>query len=465
MVVYQIFVDRFEKGIEKKEDLYPTQIKNWEKKPHRGKLSPKDGCYTHEMEFWGGDLVGITNRLSYLKDDLGIDAIYLTPICKAYTNHKYDTIDYFQIDPQFGTLKDLKTLVQEAHKLGIQVILDCVFNHVGKKSPWFESAVQNPNSEYRNFFSFSDSFRYGYKAWGNVANLPELNLENPLVQEKILEVAAHYLAIVDGLRLDVAFELGPEFLQRITEMAHKIKPNSKVIGEIWSYPGEWLQKVDGLMNYHLRQLIIELIHGNIECLQFGRIIEKMIQDSGIESICQCWNILSSHDTMRLKNLFPKEDLRKIALVLQFTLPGIPMIYYGEELGMSGGDDPLNRGSMQWKSNEEENQDWNFYQKLIALRNRNPALTAGSFVLLETKSLLAFCRKTKLFKEMILVIANTQSHPVQEVLSIPEYRLTNSASLKDLESDKEYKNFSGCLKIELPPRSFAILSPVIEENAC
>lgn len=470
MIVYQIFVDRFDYGKDycfnsdkkEKEHLYPGGLKKWDTKPRRGVLSKEDGCYTHELEFWGGDLAGITKRISYL-EELGVSILYLTPICLARTNHKYDTIDYFQIDPQFGTLDDLKKLVKTAHNSGIQVVMDCVFNHVGKTNPWFQEALNNPDSEYRDFFYFSEELPGGYKAWANVRNLPELNLENPALEKKILSVIAHYLKIVDGIRLDVAFELGPKLLQKITRFAHKVKPGSFVIGEIWSYPGEWLKKVDGIMNYNLRQLIIEYVQGNMESLQFGRIIEKIVQDVGIKSLLQCWNILSSHDTMRIKNLFPDDELRKIALLLQFSLPGKPMIYYGEELGMTGENDPANRGPMEWLDEDGE-QDWIFYETMISMHRENPALQHGDFVLLETKNILAFCRKTDIFKEFVLVVINAGKKPVQEVLAVPEYRLTNAAKLEDIITKMQYENMSGFLKIRMQPRSFLVLTPVIKDKA-
>lgn len=468
-LVYQIFVDRFARSQDTPKSellLPPRQWREWHEKPAVGRPLDEFGCWSHELEFWGGDLKGVASRLSYLKE-LGVNTIYLNPIFSAFTNHKYDTLDYFQIDPLFGTWEDLKELAEAAHRQQMKIVLDGVFNHMGRRAPWFQEALENPVSPYRAFFNFGPQFPLGYRAWANVKNLPELNFENPAVQEKIFsgkDSAVHrYLQIVDGWRLDVAFELGPEFLQKITQAAHESKPGSLVVGEIWSYPDGWLKAMDGVMNYYQRQVILDVVGGQLCPVQATRFIDKMVQDAGIESILKCWTILSSHDTARLKELVPDPKLRKLALVLQFTLPGAPVVYYGEELGMTGKDDPLNRGPMEWQLLQPHNEEYGFYQKLIAFRNAHPAVQYGDFVALDTKTLMAFMRKTHLVRDTVVVVVNPTNQPVAESVSVPEYRLMNWAKVEDWSKEKQFVVFCGIIKVEVPAKSCYILTPLIEET--
>ena len=186
----------------------------------------------------------------------------------------------------------------------------------------------------------------------------------------------------------------------------------------------------------------------------------MILDSGIESILKCWNILSSHDTPRIKNLIPDPELRKIALILQFTLPGAPVIYYGEELGMSGKDDPCNRGPMEWNLVNEENEYLKFYKKLIDLKKKNISLQYGDFLALDTSETLAFCRQTNNLEDLIVVIVNPGEKEVREIISIPEYRLMNWEKMEDKFSGNKFSIFCGLINITIPPKSCYILSPII-----
>ncbi len=472
-IVYQIFVDRFARSKnfddKKIDELFasPRTLKKWDEKPEVGKPLEEFGCWSHELDFWGGDLEGVTERIQYL-NDLGVNTIYLNPIFHAFTNHKYDTLDYFTVDPQFGTWKDLQHLTQQAHNGNMKVVLDGVFNHVGKKSLWFTQA-QNPTSPYRNFFYFGKQYAHGYLGWANVPNLPELNLENKELQKLIFgsrdSVVQKYLELVDGWRLDVAFDLGPEILSQITQKAHQVKKDSIVIGEIWNYPDGWLKVMDGMMNYPLRHVILELMNGNLTPSQAGRFINKMIDDSGIEKILQCWTILSSHDTPRMKELLPDPKLRELAIILQFTLPGAPVVYYGEELGMTGGEDPKNRGPMEWDTFTSDNNDLKFYRNMIQLRKKFASLQYGDFVLLESDEVFAFCRKTHLVKDTVIVLLNPQDKIVKTTLLIPEYRLMNWSKLQDALSEKKVDIFCGMMRIEMPPKSCYVLYPVTDDSNC
>ena len=469
-IVYQIFVDRFDRGrdVHQRQHLYPAprKLMEWQCQPRPGKQLKGFGCWSHELEFWGGDLLGVTARLPLLRK-LGINTIYLNPIFHALTNHKYDAIDYFAIDPQFGTIDDLRTLAENAHRLGIKIVLDGVFNHVGVKSKWFQEVKKASGHPHREFFCFNDS-ALGYRAWANVPNLPELNLESPALQKILFgdsdSVVRRYLQIVDGWRLDVAFEIGPKFLRRITDAAHAAKPGSLVVGEIWSYPDGWLRVMDGVMNFHLRQLILDAVRGEIAPGAVGRHIERMVADATIESVLQSWIILSNHDTPRLKTLLPDESDRKLALLLQFTLPGAPVIYYGEEIGMNGGEDPANRGPMQWQRYDKPNKDLQLYQKLIAMRQRLVALQYGDYGSLDSERTLAFYRCTDKIDDLVIVVANLGAKPVKETLVVPEYRLMNWAKLHDQWGGKATATiFCGMIKLEIPAKSFRVFTPAIDRT--
>lgn len=468
-IVYQIFVDRFVRSgdLDARETLYadPKRLRPWWQQPKAGKYVESAGCWGHEIDFWGGNLQGVKEKLPYLAE-LGVNTIYLNPIFRAFTNHKYDTGDYFEIDPQFGTIQDLTDLSEEAHRRGIKLVLDGVFNHVGTRSAWFESAIKSPDGPYRSFFYFDAGYSHGYRAWCNIKNLPELNLENPEVQAKIFaapdSVVQRYLDVVDGWRLDVAFDLGPEILSKITESAHQVKSDSLVIGEIWNYPDGWLKSMDGVMNFHLRQIILDFVQGNISPSKAGQWIERMIRDAGIEPVLKSWTVLSNHDTPRIKALLPEPDLQKLALVLQFTLPGAPVIYYGEELGMMGGEDPANRGPMQW-SLLDGNEDLEFYRKLLSLRHGCESLQYGDFAHIDAERLLVFCRSTAYVKDLVIVAVNPKNQPITETVAIPEYRLMNWAKLENWQDREQIPVYCGIVKLSIPARGYRILRPIVAET--
>ena len=465
-IVYQIFVDRFERSDREVKYEHPRQLKDWSEDPKHGKFLKQHNYWSHELEFFGGDLQGVIRRLDYLKD-LGINTIYFNPIFHAYTNHKYDTIDYFSIDPDFGTLEDLQTLCKIAHEKGIKIILDGVFNHVGINSTWFQKAIASDSNPYRQYFDFSSDYPTGYRCWDNVPNLPELNLEDQELQDKIFNkedsIVQSHLDYIDGWRLDVASELGHDLLKKLTDKAHEKKEKSLIVGECWVYPDGWLDVMDSVMNYHQRQVIFDMLAHEISPVRAGRLIRQMIEDAGIEKIMKCWNMLSSHDTPRLKALLPDVKKRKIAQVLQFALPGAPMIYYGEELGMNGKHDPANRGPMQWEKLKKNPEEYKFYKQLIDLYEKLPALQYGDFRLLDTENLFAFCRRTDKVRELAIIAVNPHNKHISENVYIPEHRFVNRSKIKDVFDNTEFYAFCSKVKLELPPKSFRILTPMTRDK--
>ncbi len=270
-LVYQVLVDRFapSANLPAKRDLYapPKRLRAWDETPKKGDYLPEARLSSHEIEFWGGDLASLLSRLDYIQQ-LGADVLYLNPIHLAYTNHKYDALDYQQISPEFGGRDDFIRLADEVHRRGMKLVLDGVFNHLGRNAPIFKEALANPASPWRDWFFIGQQYGGGARAWCGFHNLPELNLENPAVRAYLYEapdsVARSFLRDgADGWRLDTAFELGYRFLGDLTQAAHAEKPGSLVVGEIVNYPDKWLKAIDAVMGFTLRQVVLGAAAGEI----------------------------------------------------------------------------------------------------------------------------------------------------------------------------------------------------------
>jgi glycosidase len=467
-IVYQVFVDRFAPPADpqKKKDLYaaPRRLRDWHEEPTPGRFVESAGVWQHELDFWGGDLPSLRGKLDYIQG-LGVDVLYLNPIHKALTNHKYDAQDYFEISPEYGTREDLQALAADLHARGMKLVLDGVFNHMGRTADWFQQGLTDPASPYRSFFYFGDEYPAGYRAWCNVLNLPELNLENPAVRARIYgdadSVVQSFLRDgVDGWRLDVAPELGFKYLAELTEAAHKSRPGSLVIGENWLYPEEWSPSLDAVMNLYYWKVIQHLADGRISGPHAGRLIERMIDDAGLEAILKSWIILDNHDLPRLRTQLPQAWERRIAQVLQMTLPGSPCVYYGVEVGLEGGHDPAQRGPMRWDLVSEDNPEFAWMKQLLDLRSQHRALRIGDFRLLDSERLLAFMRRTDRVAETVVVLVNPTALTVNDVVPLRESKLMNWQLLEDAFSDRQYRIDCGTLNAEVPGRTVCVLRPVI-----
>lgn len=467
-VVYQVMVDRFAPStqLEKKRFLYPApkKIVPWNSPALRGTYQDSLHIWSHEIDFWGGDLPSVTGKLDYLKG-LGVDVVYLNPIFNAYTNHKYDTQDYFQISPEFGTLQDLHELGKKVHQFGMRLVLDGVFNHMGRNSKLFQVAERDPESPFRDWFFFGSQFPGGARGWYQASNLPELNLENPEVRDYLFNgsnsVVQHYLRQdIDGWRLDVAPELGPIYLAELTRAAHLAKTNSLIIGEVPNYPKEWIPSLDGVINFTFRDIILNVLNGQINAATATRMLDRTIDDSGIEPIIKSWIMLDNHDNPRLASLILDPGRRKLAQVLQFTLPGSPNLYYGSELGMTGGDDPQNRSPMRWDLVREDNQTLAFTKRLIALRREKQAIRFGNFRIVNSDRLLAFERYTDKARDTVIVVVNPSKKMVMERVMIANSKLMNGTALKDILNphNAPVRVLASMITVSLPPYSAKILSP-------
>lgn len=464
-VVYQIIVDRFvpSKTLGSKKALYssPRRLLDWSETPKQGKYLEKDGVWSHEVDFWGGDIASLKTKLDYLQE-LGVDVVYLNPVFASLTNHKYDAWDYHKIDPVYGTRADLADLAKELHRRKLRLVLDGVFNHMGKRSPMFEEARHNSRSRWRQFFKFDEKQSRGYIGWYDVENLPELNLENPEVQKFIYSapdsVVQSYLCHedIDGWRLDVAFDLGFRYLTDLTRAVHAAKPGSLVIGEIWNYPEEWHPAVDGVMNMHGRKLLLTMLEGRLSGPLCSQMWETSIDDAGMNHILKSWLVLDNHDTPRLTNLLPELWQQHMARVLQFTLPGAVCLYYGSELGMTGGDDPEQRAPMRWDLVSPKNEMLELHRKLLTLRKKEPALRYGDFRRLHSEKLFAFMRRTISVRDTVVVLANPTDQPVKELLQLRESKFQDVSNICDLLSDAKFMVYSGTVDVELPAHSVMIL---------
>ena len=265
-VVYQILVDRFAPShrLEAKKQLYPAPkvLHCWTDLPVRGVDLPDQKLNSQELSFWGGDFETVTSRLDHVRG-LGATVVYLNPIHLARTNHKYDALDFKAIFPEFGTREEFKTFASEAHRLGMKVILDGVFNHMGRNAPAFQEALKDPQSRWRPWFAIGPEYSGGARVWTGCLNLPELNLEHPPVRQYLYEapdsVVRSYLCDgPDGWRLETAFELGHRYLQDLRVAACKEEKDALIVSEIVNYPDAWLQSMDGVMNFTPRQILLGL---------------------------------------------------------------------------------------------------------------------------------------------------------------------------------------------------------------
>jgi glycosidase len=470
-IVYQVLVDRFVPSakLNEKKALYPAPktLRAWTDVPQRGTYVPDIKLWSHEVDFWGGDLQSLVTKLDYVQL-LGADVLYLNPIHLAYTNHKYDALDYTKVSPEYGTRDDVKALAQNVHQRKMKLVLDGVFNHMGHNSDIFKQASANPASPYRDWFYFGKEFAGGARAWALAQSLPELNLENPRVREYVYagenSVVRSYLRDgVDGWRLDVAPDIGFAILDELTRAAHTQKPGSLVVGEIANYPKEWFPSVDAVMNFNVREIILQTVSGRIDAQTAGRMVSRIIDDAGIEPILKSWLMLDNHDTSRLATVLPDERKRRLAQILQFTMPGSPNLYYGSEVGMKGGEDPEMRAPMRWDLVKDDNADLKWTRQLITLRKEHRGLRIGNFRLITANQLLAFERYTDRAEDSVFVIANPGAKEITETVLLANSKLMNGGAMLDMMggTTKIPSINASLLTITVPAGGYWVLRPDVK----
>lgn len=465
-LVYQLIVDRFAPSADlaRKTHLYPEpkRLRSWDETPQQGVYLAEHEVWSHELDFWGGDLAGLRERLDYLAG-LGADVVYLCPIHLAWTNHGYDALDYQQVRPEYGTRDDVKALAADLHARGMRLVLDGVFNHMGRHAPAFQTAAASPDAPNRGWFDFNDDYPGGARGWAIVVNLPELVIEHPDVRRLLWEgpdsVVRSWLRDgVDGWRLDVAFEIGMAYLAELTAAAHDEKPGSLVLGEVCNYPTEWFPALDAVLGFTLREILLMIGNQRATPGHAQRMLQRLFADADYEHLLKCWTYLDNHDVVRITDAIPDPAARELATVLQFTLPGAVNLYYGSELGQTGGIDPANRAPMRWDLVGDDNPTLALHRRLIDLRRRKRALRVGDLRWLVTDRLIGFERHTDRIDDAVFVLANPSPEPVAETALMPESKLMDIAGMDELFTDRHHRNYRGTLAIELGPWQVAVLTP-------
>lgn len=381
-IVYQILPDRFYNG-DKSND--PCNVVPWDENPTTS-------------SFYGGDLEGIIEKLDYL-EDLGINLIYLTPIFTSPSSHKYDTVDYFNIDPHFGNIDEARELVDKAHERGMHVVLDATFHHCSEHFFAFKDVMKNgKDSRYADWF-YIDSFPVvqspspNYATFGFLGTMPKLKTSNKELRDYLINIGCYWMEKIgiDGWRIDVANEIDHEFWRLFRKKIKAVKPDALIIGEIWHNAQAWLrgEQFDGITNYKFREAVHSFFaKGEISVSEFNSLLAKNRMTYSDQANRTMFNLLDSHDTERfltdcdrLRGMKNDEDptkLMKLAVFFQMTYIGLPIIYYGDEIGMRGGMDPDCRKAMVWNDEYQNHDILEFYKKLIHIRKKYDALNNGEF---------------------------------------------------------------------------------------
>lgn len=341
-VFYQIFVDRFCCGDAQKDRTYINRT--WGELPDA-------------KSFYGGDLKGVTEKLGYLSD-LGITALYLTPVFSSPSNHKYDTVDYYRVDEMFGSAADLKELVQRAHERGMKVVLDAVFNHCSMRCAQFQDVLQKGRAScYYDWFIIRgdkpDSQNCNYECFAACSYMPKWNTSNEEVQKYLLDIALYWMreCSVDGWRLDVADEVSHDFWRRFRKAVKRENPQAILIGESWHDANPWLrgEEFDGIMNYSFTKACIDFFAAKTRNVgSFCARLNELLMRNTDQVNEMMLNLLDSHDTERFLTL-AKDDTAALrcALAVLFFFPGMPCVCYGTEIGMRGGYEPDSRRTFDW----------------------------------------------------------------------------------------------------------------------
>jgi cyclomaltodextrinase len=472
-VFYQIFPDRFAKSKQPRKRLLQNFM--WEE--------------WHEIPtlqgYKGGDLWGVMEQLDYLQD-IGINAIYFTPIFQSASNHRYHTHDYYQVDPMLGGNPAFKDLLDAAHDRNIKIVLDGVFNHASRGFFFFHDILENgPHSPWLDWFkiegwplsAYDGNFPANYAGWDGNRALPVFNHDNPEVREYIMEIAEYWIKFgIDGWRLDVPFEIkSPGFWQEFRERVKAVNPEAYIVGEVWEDAREWLDgtQFDGVMNYLFAAPTIAFAAGDrvdlaqlegrsyypypaLFAKEYGAQIQKVLDLYPWQIQLTQLNLLASHDTARLLTIARGDKASvELATLLLLTFPGAPSIYYGDEVGLPGALDPDSRRGFPLEA------DWevdvlDYHKQLIALRHKYAALRTGSYhILFAEGTVYVFARI--LGHEEIVVAVNVSTEPAQISFEPANLKSTHDKLLYGKgefvwKADGETRH----LELRLPARSGLIL---------
>lgn len=430
-VFYQIFPDRFSRSQQLRQKILGSvALEEWDSTPT---------LYGYK----GGDLWGVIEKLDYLRD-LGVNAIYFTPIFQSASNHRYHTHDYYKVDPLLGGNEAFKALLDAAHSHSIKVVLDGVFNHASRGFFFFHDILENgTQSPWLDWFQIQgwplapyDGERpANYVCWADNRALPTFNHDNPVVREYIMEIAEYWIkAGIDGWRLDVPFEVRTAgFWQEFRERVKAINPDAYIVGEVWEDASEWLDgsQFDGVMNYLFAaptiafaagdRVAMEYVQGRsyspfpaLFATEYARKMEDLLQLYPWEIQLTQLNLLASHDTARLMTIAGGDRASiELATLLLLTFPGAPSIYYGDEVGLPGGIDPDSRQGFPIEANWDRGL-FELHRQLIGLRHCHEALRIGTYEVLHAQGMgLVFARV--LGEEVLAVAVNAGTEETRLVL--------------------------------------------------
>jgi glycosidase len=410
-------------------------------------------------------LRGILQKLDYLLD-LGINAIYLNPIFLSPSNHRYNTTDYLKIDPILGDEKDFKSLLDTAHANGVRIVLDGVFNHCGRGFFAFHDILENnEDSPYLKWFhikklpldAYSPGKAKNYLAWWGIKSLPKFNTDTPAVRRYLLDVARYWLDEgIDGWRLDVPNEIDDDdFWAEFRSVVRTVNPDAYLLGEIWTIDKRWVGDghFDGLMNYPLREVILRLLTDHTyRITEFAALLDNLTKVYPRENAQAMYLLLGSHDTERVMTMLGGDLQRvKLAFLFLFAFPGAPAVYYGDEIGVTGGKDPDNRAAFPWETSNWniELRDW--IKKLITQRKNSIVLRRGDYQQVVTdveNSCYAFVRTLE--DKHVLCIFNFSTEGRWIDLPVPNIGWVDGSLLHNLVGQEEYILSGGQLSIYLAP---------------
>jgi glycosidase len=490
-ITYQIFPDRFNR----KEVPKPVEgrviHKNWEDMPI---YKPNKHGEVLNNDFFGGSLAGVREKLEYLHD-MGVTTIYFNPIFQAYSNHRYDTGDYMKIDPMIGTEKEFADFCREAKdEYGIRVILDGVFNHTGFDSRYFNGrgtydslgAYQSKDSRFYSWFDFQE-WPDKYSSWWGIYTLPQVNENNKnyidfIINSRDSVIRRWARSGISGWRLDVADELPDEFIEQFRTVLRETNPEAVLIGEVWEDASNKTaygkrrryllgHGLDSVMNYPFRSALIGYLRGG-DAREFVEDMECLRENYPKLAFSSLMNLIGTHDSPRILTVLgcdeqdyalTKEERAekkltraqrglalarlKLAAAVQFTFPGSPLVYYGDEAGMEGFEDPFNRKGYPW--GKEENGLVNWYRQLGNTRRNSEALRSGDIV-------------WRYAKEGLLVYERTGNHEnVVVAINASMKRLScelewESTTATDLITGRSLRNITPMLQLEVEPMSVMLL---------
>ena len=471
-IMYQIFVDRFCNGNEDGSINNPKPNSfiygRWDDTPmyikdHEGRIL--------RWDFYGGNLSGIIKKLDYIKS-LGVNIINLSPVFKSSSSHKYDTGDYEIIDEMFGTNEDFEQLCSAAENRGIKVILDGIFSYTSADSKYFNKmgnyddigAYQSPNSKYHNWYKFS-RYPYRYECWWGIDGRPNLNVMSSDYIDYVINneksIIKKWIDLgASGWRLNVTDELPDKFIELVKNRLDSIDKDTILIGDIWDDASNKIsyskrrkylngKEIQSVTNYPLRESMINFVKGYIKSDKFKNKVMCLYENYPREAFWGNINIIGTSDTERILTVLDGDmQCLKMIVVLQFTFPGVPLIYYGDEAGLIGGKDPDNRRSYPWGKENEDLID--FYRRIAHIRNSQNGLKKGDFKIFDTdEDIFAFERVYE--NEKIVVIVNISN--AQKVVK----GINLEGTYLDLFNEGEKYKFIGYDSvIVVYPRSFKIL---------